>query len=100
MNAIMASLGGRAPPGQNTLTPCEESRSLVEAPGSPAPGPSTSPPCPSERQPACRCRPPPSSPIAALVLLLQRATANLFASPVIRCPRLLQSFAEKSFPIN
>jgi hypothetical protein len=33
MNAIMASLGGRAPPGQNTLTPCEESRSLVEAPG-------------------------------------------------------------------
>ena len=55
-------LGGRAPPGQNTLTPCEESRSPVEAPGSRAPGPSTSPPCPSERQPACRCQPPPSSP--------------------------------------
>src|SRR5262245_17911055 len=63
MNAIMASLGGRAPPGQNTLTPCEESRSLVEAPGSRAPGPSASRPCRSERQPAYRCRPPPSSPI-------------------------------------
>src|SRR5262245_26346589 len=63
MNAIMASLGGRAPPGQNKLTPCEESRSLVEAPGSRAPGPSASRLCRSERQPAYRCRPPPSLPI-------------------------------------
>src|SRR5262245_22200947 len=63
MNAIMASLGGRAPPGQNKLTPCAESRSLVEAPGSRAPGPSASRLCRSERQPAYRCRPPPSSPI-------------------------------------
>src|SRR5882724_513690 len=62
MNAIMASLGGRAPPGQNTLTLCAESRSPVEAPGSRAPEPSASRPCRLERQPACRCRPPPSSP--------------------------------------
>src|SRR3954470_21894978 len=62
MNAIMASPGGRAPPGQNTLTPCEESRSPGEARGSRAPGPSASRPYRSERPPACRCRPPPSSP--------------------------------------
>src|SRR5207302_10584515 len=62
MNAIMASPGGRAPPGQNTLTPCEESRSPVEVRGSRAPRPSAARPCRSDRQPACRCRPPPSSP--------------------------------------
>src|SRR5436190_10819299 len=62
MNAIMASPGGRAPPGQNTLTPCEESRSPVEVRGSRAPRPSASRPYRSERQLACRCRPPPSSP--------------------------------------
>src|SRR5258708_32812649 len=62
MNAIMASPGGRAPPGQNTLTPCEESRSPVEVGGARAPRPSASRPYRSERQLACRCRPPPSSP--------------------------------------
>src|SRR5689334_17681565 len=62
MNAIMASLGGRAPPGQNMLTPYEESRSPAEARGSRAQGTSASRPCRLERQPACRSRPPPSSP--------------------------------------
>src|SRR5438094_7322450 len=62
MNAIMASPGGRAPPGQNMLTPCEESRSPVEVRGSRAPRPSASRPYRSERPPACHCRPPPSSP--------------------------------------
>src|SRR5436190_635145 len=62
MNAIMASPGGRAPPGQNMLTPCEESRSPVEVRGFRAPRPSASRPYRSERPPACHCRPPPSSP--------------------------------------
>src|SRR3954454_11096104 len=63
MNAIMASLGGRAPPGQNTLTPCVESHWPGATRGSRAPEPSASRPSRSERQPACRYRPPPSSPI-------------------------------------
>src|SRR4051812_28553249 len=63
MNAIMASLGGRAPPGQNTLTPCVESHWPGVTRGSRVPGTSASRPSRSERQPACRYRPPPSSPI-------------------------------------
>lgn len=34
MKAIMTGVGGRAPPGQNTLMPCAKSRSPAEAPGS------------------------------------------------------------------
>src|SRR6516165_8214537 len=49
MNAIMALPGGRAPPGQNMLTPCEESRSPVEVRGSRAPRPSACRPYRSER---------------------------------------------------
>jgi hypothetical protein len=51
---------GRAPPGQNTLTPCEESRSPGEVRSSRAPRPSASRPYRSEPPPACRCRPPSS----------------------------------------
>src|SRR3954453_3689073 len=63
MNAIMASLGGRAPPGQNTLTPCVESHWPGATRGSRVPGTSASRPSRSERQPSCRYRPPLSSPI-------------------------------------
>ncbi len=39
MNNVMAYLGGRAPPGQNRLTPCAGSRSPAATRGSPAPAP-------------------------------------------------------------
>ena len=39
MKAIMAGTGGRAPPGQNTRSPCAGSRWLGAAHGSPAPAP-------------------------------------------------------------
>src|SRR5512134_2918806 len=43
MKAIMASTGGRAPPPQNTRSPCAGSRWPGAAPGSPAPAPSAAP---------------------------------------------------------
>src|SRR5690348_8816114 len=43
MNEIMASTGGRAPPGQNTLMPCAGFRSPAAVPGSPALAPSSAP---------------------------------------------------------
>ena len=49
--AIIASLGGRAPPGQNTPMPCAESRSPVAAPGSRVPEPSSSRPSRSDPSP-------------------------------------------------
>src|SRR4051812_2207073 len=51
MKAIMASTGGRAPPGQNKRKPCAGSRLLAAVPGSPARAPSTGP------APRSSCRP-------------------------------------------
>src|SRR3954470_24461107 len=51
MKAIMASTGGRAPPGQNKQKPCAGSRLLAAVPGSPARAPSTGP------APRSSCRP-------------------------------------------
>src|SRR5262245_43393602 len=62
MKAIMACVGGRAPPGQNTRSPCAGSHWLGEAPDSPARGLSAWLPCRWSGQACARCRPRPSSP--------------------------------------
>ena len=61
----MASIGGRAPPGQDAPMPSAGSRSPGGARGPPAPAPRCDPGPRPQARPACRCHARPAAPIAA-----------------------------------
>src|SRR3984957_7303595 len=65
MNAIMACIGGRAPPGQKKRSPYAGSRWPNGARGSPPPGAGAWRPCPWSGQACARCLARPCQPIDA-----------------------------------